>query len=132
MSSGYKDIPSTGSVFFSSATITYAQLNAAHSGVKLNSNVSIPTNAFVINSSMDFTVEFTGNGDSGSLFSAGIGAPSDNIQASYNITAIGAGIEQGYSLFAGGGAINATWTAAGTDTALTAGSVTIYVEWTIL
>ncbi len=132
MTSGYMDLNVSPVLNLTVGVITWEDLNHAGTGVTFNCANVIPLNAVVSNIFNDITEEFVGNGDSASKIKWGL-EDSDEILSDTLISNLSLGIDYGSTTLeklTGNKSINVTWTKHGTDTALTSGSVTIYVYWT--
>ena len=124
-----------------SATVGFAALNTATSGVAALFGTALPDNAVVVRSFYDVVTTFAGNGDDGSLIKFGIEDQSADVKASVAISnganAFDAGLHEGLQVNTAASMVKlsaarqlaVTWTAGGTDTALTAGSMVVFLEY---
>jgi hypothetical protein len=110
------------------ASFSYAELNTAGTGVAVESSVVIPANSIILSATMNFTEEFSGDGDSASTLALQVEVAGD-IQNATALGDFGLGTEVGYDrqLTSVARPLSMTWAAGGTDTELDAGAVDLYV-----
>ena len=120
--------------------VGYAALNTAGTAVPLLLGTAIPDNAIILHAHYEVVTEFTGNGDGTSNLSMGIENQVDDLQSDQ----IGnAGWAQGFLDTACDGTaaeriklsaarqLAVIWTIGGTDTALTAGAMNVFIEYVV-
>lgn len=128
-----------GAVKVQKFTVGFAALNSAGTGVAALFGTAIPVGAIVVRSFINVTSSFTGNGDAGSTIKVGVQdqAATGDVHASGALSVYAAGLVEGVST--GSAAtmkpvstsvkqLAVIWTIGGTDTALTAGAMDVYVE----
>ena len=120
-------------------TVNYTLLNA--SGFPALFGVVIPDNAIVTKVFYDVITTFAGDGDDGSTIKIGLEDQNDDVVAAIAINhgsnpwdaGIHAAIQDGAVAnmikMSAARDLAVTWTAGGTDTALTAGQMTVFVEY---
>lgn len=129
-----------GAVKVQKYTIGFAALNTATTGVALLSGTAIAVGGIVVRSFIRVTTSFAGNGDSGSTIKVGVQdqAATGDVHASGALSVYAAGLVEGVStgtaatmkpVSTSDKQLAVIWTIGGTDTALTAGSMDVYVEW---
>lgn len=129
-----------GAVKVQKFTVGFAALNTATTGVAALFGTAIPVGAIVVRSFIRSTTSFAGNGDSGSTLKVGLqdAAATGDVHASGALSVYAAGLVEGVST--GSAAtmkpvsttakqLAVIWTIGGTDTALTAGAMDVYVEY---
>jgi len=120
-------------------TVDYTLLNA--SGFPALFGVAIPDNAIVVRSFYDVITTFAGDGDDGSTIKIGIEDQDDDVKAAVAINDVSnpwdVGIKEGIQVntaatmvkLSASRSLAVTWTAGGTDTALTAGQMVVFLEY---
>jgi len=126
-------------------TFSSAELVAATTGVAAVKGPVIPIGALVTRAWFNVVTPITGDGDSASTVSIGIQDQAVDVQAAAAVSGApfdAAGLEEGsvgidgtvakmIAISGSAKQVSMTWTAAGTDATLTAGSVTVYAEYVI-
>ncbi len=121
--------------------VGFADLNAAGTGVAAVFSPSLPDKAVITKAWFHIKTTFAGNGDDGSTISIGLNTNTD-LKAATAIsdgTTWDEGFKDGvpvntvatYFALTASRTLNVVWTAAGTDTALVAGSMYVFVEWVL-
>lgn len=122
-------------------TVGYAALNSAGTGVAALFGSALPDNAIVTRTWIDVTTTFAGNGDDGSTLKIGSEDQDNDVVAAVAISnganpwdaGLHEGIQDGTAAamvkLTAARQLAVTWTAAGTDTALAAGSMEVFVEY---
>lgn len=128
-----------GAMKHARVTVDYTDLNTAGTGVAHLEGPTLPDNSIVYQVLVDVTTTFAGDGDDGSTLKIGIEDQDNDTVAAVAISdganpwdaGIKAAIEVGTAATAvklsAARQVATTWTAAGTDTALTAGQMDIHV-----
>lgn len=137
------DISSTaGAVKVHRYDVGFADLNTAGSGVALLLGTAVPDNAVVLRTYIDITATFAGDGDDSSTIKIGLEDQDNDVVAAAAIktgTPWDAGLHEGIQDGTMANALKLTaarqlavkWTAVATDTALTAGAMTVFVEFVV-
>ena len=123
-------------------TVTSADLIGAGTGVAFVSGVTIPDNAIIYQAIIDVTVTFAGDGDDSSTIKIGLEDQDNDIVAAAAIktgTPWDIGLQAGIPVGTVATAfklteerqVAVTWTAVATDTTLTAGSMEIFIFYTV-
>lgn len=124
-------------------SVAYTDLTGAGTGVAYVSGTTIPDNAIVYQAIIDVTTTFAGDGDDGSTISIGIEDQSVDTVAAIAISnganpwdaGLHAAIQVGTAATAvkntAARQVAVTWTAAGTDTTLTAGAMDVFVFYMV-
>lgn len=118
-------------------SVGFAALNTAGTGVAALFGTAIPDNAVIRQVYFDVTDSFSGDGDSASTLQLGIEDQDDDTKAAAALSTYALGIVAGIQT---GAAANmtkltaarqlaVTWTAGGTDTALDAGAMEVFIEY---
>lgn len=118
--------------------VTYQELNAAGTGVAKLFGDAIPDNAIIERVWYEVLTAFSGNGDDASTIKLGLEDQDDDVKAASALgTGWTAGIKEGIQVgtaatmlkLSANRRLAGTWTAGGTDTALDAGVMNVYVRW---
>jgi hypothetical protein len=129
---------SMGAVQLQKFSVSYGDLNTAGSGSAALFGTEIPVGAIIVRAFAKVSTSFAGDGDSGSTLSIGIQDQSVDVKGATALSGWAAGFVEGIQAGAAANMLSVAtsakqlaviWTAGGTDTVLTDGAMTVYVQY---
>jgi hypothetical protein len=118
-------------------SVGFAALNTAGDGVAALFGTAIPDNAIIIRTYFDVATSFSGDGDSASTLKVGLEDQDNDVKAAAALSTFAAGLVEGIQTGTMASSIKlsaarqlaVTWDIGGTDTALDAGAMDVFIHW---